>query len=377
MSRKIIKDEADEIFTQSERKCVENTLVLTGGGTLQTFFSMGAVACLVDNGLFNFDLITSVSGGSMLLTFIDLCMNPSYNYINKRNWYNRYVRKNIYKLASSKLIPFAIINNLDIRKFEKYVFDTIPDFKGTLTEDNNRVICEYNYIDANTKTTSCDTSDIIDLSNNIKEDYWYIIRTARCCLPFTNINNKPTYDAGNISNIPVSTLLTRYKSKRLIIVKVYSRLDYDNYPPMHMSDLLKNWLFSNMDASENTLNDMIDLSTPENKKNIFCTMSNGLNKSKDKFHRELFTDIQLETDLLLRMYNGLLYTNIDMAKVIENEGYIQMYHKLKSTGEATVFKIPNPDVYNENVKTIYENWKTQNVVFELMKDILEMGIKNI
>ena len=61
--RKIISDEVDTIFIPSERKKIKNALVLTGGGTTQTFFAMGAVACLVDNGQFDFELITAVSGG--------------------------------------------------------------------------------------------------------------------------------------------------------------------------------------------------------------------------------------------------------------------------------------------------------------------------
>jgi hypothetical protein len=79
-TRKVIYDEANTIFTKPERKKIKNALLLAGGGTTQTFFAMGAVACLVDNGLFDFDLITAVSGGTLLLNFIDLCYNEEYNY---------------------------------------------------------------------------------------------------------------------------------------------------------------------------------------------------------------------------------------------------------------------------------------------------------
>ena len=107
--RKIISDEVDYIFTPSKRKNIKNALVLTGGGTLQTCFAMGAVGCLVDNELFDkFDLISGVSGGTLLLVFIELCCNPIYNYASKPDWYNKYVRNPMYKIATSKSVPYLI-----------------------------------------------------------------------------------------------------------------------------------------------------------------------------------------------------------------------------------------------------------------------------
>ncbi len=370
---KVIIDEADDIFTESKRKSINNALVLTGGGTFQTFFSMGAVACLVDNGLFNFDLITGISGGTLLLTFLDLCSNPTYNYTLKPDWYNRYVRKSIYNLCKAKILPYiCTVSGFDFSKLENYIFENIPDFNKKLENVNTNVICEYNYIDGNTRTMSCDLTDILDIKNNIKKPYWYIARTARCCLPFTNVYNKPTYDAGNICNIPVTTLFTRYNPNRTIIIKVYTRLIYDKYPSMSYYDLFEKWLFSNIDAADYSLNDMVDLAVKKNNNNIMCSISNSLNKSKDKYHKGLFNDVQADFEPLLRLYNGAFYFNEDVAKVLENEGYIQMYHQLKRTNEAKVFKIPNPDVYNHKVKQILENWKQQNVFVEFFKDIIDI-----
>jgi hypothetical protein len=373
-NRKIISDQKDNIFTPSKRKKIKTALVLTGGGTLQTFFSMGAVACLIDNGLFEFDLITAISGGTILMTFIDLCTNPFFNYASKPNWYNQYVRKNIYFLTKSKFFAYFIKSKFDLVKTENYIFNNIPDFNQTMTSENTNLLCEYNYIDANTKTITCDHTDIIDLKNGVKKDYWYVIRPARCGLPFCNFYNLPAYDGGNIGNIPVSSLLTRYKPKRLIIIKVYSKLIYDKYPDLTYTDLLKNWLFSNTDTSEDSLDDMIDLSIKQNPKNIFCSMSNSFNQSKDPIHKGLFDNIKLDYDKLLRIYNGLLYTNEDVLKIIENEGYIQMYHCLKKTKEAKVFKIPNPDVYNKDASKKLAEWKTQNAFFELFKDVVNTKV---
>jgi predicted patatin/cPLA2 family phospholipase len=373
-NRKIISDQKDYVFTPSKRKKIKTALVLTGGGTLQTFFSMGAVACLVDNGLFEFDLISAISGGTILMTFIDLCTNPFFNYASKPNWYNQYVRKNIYFLTKSKFLAYFIKSKFDLVKTKNYIFNNIPDFNQTMTSENTNLLCEYNYIDANIRKTTCDHTDIIDLKNGVKKDYWYVIRPARCGLPFTNFNNKPTYDAGNVGNIPVTTLLTRYKPKRIIIVKVQSKLIYDKYPDLSNLDLLNNWLFNNMYASEESLEDMIDLSITPNHKNIFCSISNSLNKSKDPIHKGLFDNIRLDYDFFLQFYNGFLYTNEDVLKIIENEGYIQMYHCLKKTKEAKVFKIPNPDVYNKDASKKLAEWKSQNAIFELFKDVVNTKV---
>ncbi len=190
--------------------------MLTGGGTLQTFFSLGAVGCLIDNGLFENDLITAVSGGALLLLFIDLCYNPIYQYTSKPDWYNKYVRKQLYQVATAKVIPYLVKSGFDLPKTQHYIFKQMPFFNKDYTSETVYPIVEYNYVDYHTTRLSCDHRDIIDIGTNINKPYWWAIRPARCCLPFCNFYNKPTYDAGSVSNIPVSSLLTRYSPKRVI-----------------------------------------------------------------------------------------------------------------------------------------------------------------
>ena len=374
-TRKIISDEVDTIFTPSERKKIKNALVLTGGGTTQTFFAMGAVACLVDNGQFEFDLITAVSGGSLLLIFIDLCYNEAYNYYKEPDWYNRYVRKSVYSLATAKVLQYLIKSGGNLPKLQDYIFSCIPDFNKTITTTENKtVICEFNYIDGNTQTITSDHTDIIDLENGVKVDYWYLIRPLRCGLPFCNFNNRPAYDCGNVSNVPVSAILTKYNIEKVIIVKSTSRLLYDTYPKIDTIQLLTGLLFNNINTSDNSLSDMIDLAVQTNKDNFQCSSSNGFNKSEDKFHNGMIINLG-DISSILRFYNGWLYTNENAIKIAENEGYIQMYHQLKKRNQATVFKIPNPDVYNENTKTMWNDWKDNtNIWFELFKDVVEMKV---
>ena len=375
-TRKIISDEVDTIFIPSERKQIKNALVLTGGGTTQTFFAMGAVACLVDNGQFDFDLITAVSGGSLLLIFIDLCYNETYNYYKEPDWYNRYVRKAVYALATAKMLPYLIKSGLNVMKLQDYIFSLVPDFNKTITTTENKtVICEFNYIDGNTQMITSDHTDIIDIENGIRVDYWYLIRPLRCGLPFCNFNNRPAYDCGNVSNIPVSAMLTKYNPEKVIIIQSVSKLLYDTYPSITSIDLLSGWLFNNMNTSGNSLSDMIDIAVCPNQDNFQCSSSNYFNKSNDEFHNGMIEQLDSDVSLLIRFLNGLLYTNENAMKITENEGYIQMYHQLKKRNQATVFKIPNPDVYNENTKTMWNDWKDNtNIWYELFKDIVEIKV---
>lgn len=376
-TRKIKSDEANDIFTKSDRNPINNALVLTGGGITQTFFSMGAVACLIDNNLFDFDLITAVSGGSLLLVFIDLCYNEAYNYYKEPDWYNRYVRKSIYSLATAKLLPYFIKSMFNLTKLQTYIFSKIPDFNKVISStENNKIICEYNYIDGNTGNISCDHSDIIDFKNNVVVDYWYLMRPARCTLPFCILNNKPTYDCGNVNNIPVSSIATNYNiNGKLVIVKSCSNIIYESYPEKTIIQLLTGIVFSNMTASDSALNDLIDVIVKPNDCNIMCCASNNLNKSRDKYHKGMIDYLYTDLTQTVRFYNGFLYTNENAMKICENEGYIQMYHQLKKRNKNTIFKIPNPKVYNKRAKRMYNDWKTNTSPWsELFKDIQEMKV---
>lgn len=376
-TRKIISDQVDTIFLPSERKKIKNALVLTGGGTTQTFFAMGAVGCLIDNGQFDFDLITAVSGGSMLLIFLELCHNEAYNYYREHNWYNRYLRKGMYELATARLVPYYIKCGFDLAKLQDYIFSCIPDFNRTITTTENKsFICEYNYIDGNTKIITNDHTDVIDLDNGVKADYWYLIRPARCGLPLSKFNNRPAYDCGNISNIPVSALLTKYDPDKIIIIKSASDLTYDSYPDITYLELLLSLPYSNTYSSSNSLDDLLDLSLKTNPNNIICSMSNGKNQSNDTFHNGMIYDPISDLPQLNRLYNGLLITNENAMRITENEGYIQMYHQLKARNQATVFNIPNPEVYNENTKSMWNDWKDNtNFLYEIVKDLIQVKIE--
>lgn len=374
MEPRIIYDSNDLVLSIPKKKHIKNGLILSGGGISQTFFALGSVGCLVDNGLFNFDLISSVSGGSILLFFIDLCTNPLYNYHKKRDWYNKYVRKNLYKLFQIKFFAFLTKKaKFDFDKLETYLTENFTDFDLKMTNQNTNINCEYYYINANTNEVLCDHSDIFDIDNVVKDNSWYIKQIFRCGLPFTNFNDTPTYDAGNISNLPITAVLNKYTYERVIFIKLYSNLIYDKYKPVTTISLFNNWLQNNTKSSDAEIDKLINDILCFNKKNIICSISNDLNKSKDKYHKGVFKNYDLEYSMFNRTYKSIITNNNDnFIKIMENEGYIQMYQQLRRTGEAKVFKIPNPDVYNNNIKANFDEWVNENIVWEFLKDLFSV-----
>jgi len=375
-NRKIISDPVDEFFTKPSLKSKDNILLLSGGGTSQTCFSMGAVGCLVDNGLFykngklKFDVISAVSGGSILLLLLDLCTNPIYNYYKEKNWYNRYVRQNLYTMMKLKPFAYLINSRFNFIKLQDYIFKNIPDFSRDMTSENTNQKCEYYYINGYTNKISCDNTDIIDIKNQVKVPLWYLIQTCRCGVPFTYLNGKPTYDCGNIEQMPLTGVFTKYKPKRIVCVDRALNLEYNQYPTTNLLKLGMNWLFNDMYTSDNEINKLVSLLMIENDRNIICSMSNELNRSKDKFHNDLFQDFSLDYSTPIKLYTGILFEHENGMKILENEGYIQMYECLKRTGEAKVFNIPNPDVYNRHVKTTMEDLKNKNIVLGILKELI-------
>lgn len=370
---KVIEDYSTKYIQTNKKKKINKCLMLSGGGTNQTFFSCGSVKCIVDNGLFDFELISAISGGTLLLTLIELCMSDTFGYYKKSDWYNRFVRKNLYKITDGMIIPTAIRNIANIANITNYVFDTvIPDFNKLYDKSNKNVIYEYNYVDANKLQISCDHTDIIDIPNNIKDPQWFYKRPLRCGLPFTIFNDKPTYDGGNICNISITTVFSRYKLKNLFIIHATPTLIYDTYPSQSLFNIYNNKLSNIMDTAENSIQDMLPLCTENCDNVIYCSMSNSLNKSKDKYHNGLFDNWRKDCPYYIRMYNGLIFNNKSLIKIIENEGYIQMYYQLKQKypNKKIIFDIPNPDVYNSNVKQLLTDSINQNMFMMFSNEIL-------
>ena len=127
-----------------------------------------------------------------------------------------------------------------------------------------------------------------------------------------------------------------------------------------------------MKSANRSLNTMLQLNSQNCKTKLFCAMSNELHTSKDKYHKGIFTHYSKQISGLKRFYNGILYNDENLHKIIENEGYIQMYYNLKKIypKKKMVFNIPNPDVYNENVNTLLKASIESNLGVEILKSFM-------
>ena len=371
--RKIIKDASVDNLVKYPRKKINRILMLAGGGTTQTLFSMGAVKCLVDNGMFYdkktdkfyFELISAISGGTLLLTFLDLATNPQYSYHKKDDWYNLYVRKQMYACFTSNVIAKSVKTGFS--NPEKEIFDLIPEYNEYLTTENTNIECKFNYIDANLQVVSSYHGDMIDLAKNIKISNWHIIRTMRCTLPFTHFNGRGTYDAGAVSNIPIATALTEYEAKDTFTIVANTQLIYDSYPEKSWAELGFGAISNIMSGANHSINGLLDLIINEKGVNLMCSMPNELNDAKDKTYKGIVRHFGDEVSKSVIFYNGIFFHDLESMKLIENLGYIQMYAQLKSKfpKKKLVFDIPNPEVYErEKAKAIYEKLKTLDPIYE-------------
>ena len=376
---KIISDEAVTILLPKNIEKKENVALISGGGLNQTFFSMGSFKCLVDNNRFYdkktkkfyFHVIAAISGGTLLAVFLDLATNTQFSYHLQDNWYEKYIRAPIYTLSKANLLKFSVNNQFNISKLSKYVFELIPEYNKPLTVENTNIRFEYYYIDVNTNSIISDHSDIINFKDGVnvsKVPYWYFIRLARCCLPLTNFYNRPTYDGGSICNNPTPVLTEKYSASQCIIIASNLKLIYDSYPKLPVTTQILGALGTIINSANSTINSALDYSST----NICSSMSNSLSKSNDTEHKGLFTDWEKQIPKNIRYYNGVLFCYSDILKVVENEGYIQMFRALKKQypNDNLVFDIPNPDVYNkQKAKKIIK--KTSNLVFvpEIIKSL--------
>jgi hypothetical protein len=187
-------------------------------------------------------------------------------------------------------------------------------------------------------------------------------------LPFTNFFNKPTYDGGGISNIPVGCLIDKYSASQCIIIASCLQLTYDSYPKLPVTTQILNSLGIIINSANLSSNNTLVYSPS----NICSSMSNSFTKSKDPIHKNLFTDWANTVPRNIRYYNGLAFCYSDMLKVAENEGYIQMYQELKkqNPNEELVFDIPNKDVYDkQKARKIVKKTTEMNFVPEIIKSL--------
>lgn len=375
----IVRDSALDLLKPDKLTPVGPIMVLSGGGLNQAFFSMGSIKCLNDNGMFYnkarkrfyFKVISAISGGTILLTFLDMATNPQYNYhLIEGDWYSKYVREPLYRLVNINIMTQLLKSGFNVDKITRLIFDTIPEYDQEIQKENTNIICEYNYIDANKMELSCDHTDIINITESgvTKVNNWHLIRTSRCCLPFTNFSKVPTYDGGIIANLPITGIMNKYSTNEYCIIIAHGNKTYDTYKPLQTFELVTSIINRITLAANKGLSSVFNLTEEHIKNSIVCTTSGILNPSRDKEHEGLMKDWG-DIDINTLYYNGVLFCYEDALKVIENEGYIQMFHELQRRHPGTdfTFAIPNPDVYKrEVVEQIIQKYKTMNLGQEFL-----------
>ena len=346
---------------------------------MQTFFSTGAVKCLVDNGMFYdregdafyFDAISAVSGGTVLLSLIDFATNPKLAYHKRDDWYNRYVRAPLYRM-SRDVGPALIWGSLS-GDVEARLSELLPEYDRalpTLTENTN-IACRYNYLEAATQFVSSDHSDLYDPSRNVRAPVWWWKRAFRCSLPWTIFGGKGAYDAGATSNIPIASALKEFRPRDTFAIFATPHLLYGRSPKQSWLELGLSGVWGALEgtASNIAINGLLDVVMDKSGRNLCCSMPNDLNDAADRNHRGLVRSITRDVSLVVRMYNGALFHDAASLKLIENIGYTQMHAQIaeycRGGKHRCVFAIPNPDVYDkERAARIYERLKGINPVYE-------------
>ena len=372
----IIQDHLQNLVNTAPRKKIKNLLLISGGGVSATFLSMGAIKCLIENNLFDFDVISSVSGGTIMLHFIEQCYHKGF--YKENGWFDKYIRSRLYEVIKEpifiKLLLYGInvegLTNLSIELFDRF----FPDYKDPL--DVNKLYKDtdfrYNYLDANTQHISDNHDDILNPKKDFYSDNWYFLRLLRCTAPFTNINNKPSYDAGTSDNNSFSTTFSQFEAENVYLIAAINDFIYKKYKIMNFIDTIANLIGAVTNASGKAT---IHLSEQlaENKNIILCKFSNNLITSNDENHKYLFSNYYDDVSQLKTYLVGVLFENSDMLKVLENEGYIQMHYALKNNKKLKLnkinFNIPNPDVYNSDVKKIYNDFKKSNLNVDIIKSL--------
>ena len=351
-----------------KRKKIKNLLLIGGGGTSATFYALGAVKCLIDNDLFDFDVISAVSGATFLTHFIELAMH--FNYYKKHNWFNIYVRDILYKFIEENIFHKLLVNKFDFT----YVFNSYFDFilkpfnKTIKNNPNIKTKFHFNSIDFYKQNVEFDHPDIYDINNNVKIDNWYIYRLLRSVMPMFFYNNKVSLDAG-ICDLNGFSILTKYDPENVIVISPVSNIKKDKYTPHNNIKFIRRISGTVFETSYKAVDDMAKIIL-QDKNVLFCNMSNTLTKSKDKYHKNLLDDYYNDITHFKTCLVGVIFSNTKLLKIMENEGYIQMYYSLKQEHRNIKFKIPNPDVYNENVRKIYNDFKNSNIIFDIFKDFL-------
>jgi hypothetical protein len=374
---KIINDSVNILRNPKKSIKINNLLLLSGGGVPSIFFTLGMVNNLVDNGSFyDYDVIGAVSGGSMVLHYIDLCYR--YNLVGTKNWYHTYVREPIYNIIDNGVIitilqkhghEILLNSKLFLSRLNELLLPSIftqhKHRKSSNSINRKKPILLFNYLNVNTLQIDSNHDDIKNDPN------FYIKRFLRCCGTLINFTfaNKPTYDAGIVDNIAISKMLYKYNADNITIANIENIHIYEKYRLTNgWSNTLNIFQIILIIANTSNFMNLIDESEELiNKNRKICFISNDLHPSNDPIHKGLFKNYNNDNSIISSFY--IVYptpNHIDMIRLFENEGYIQMYFENKQGSKNSKnrkFHIPNKTQYDrKKAKQIYQTFQEQDII---------------
>ena len=371
---------------------VKRSYNLSGGGGRASIFSLGALRRFHEYGLLlgkNNEKISfsALSGSTITLQLLELaiCHRNTDTSINTDiKWYDNYVRSPIYKIFR-KTLPIKLIVQL-MNPFKLYYFtdsvinfgrsvikhmDYLPYVKNKCHAQNSNYLFYYNYVDLNHTHISSDF-------NKIKSKYgqpdWQIMRMLMCIFPISFISNTYTTDCSFVDNYGITTTLSKVEPSEMINIAVFDDYYFDQYKhkPLtfwniitdyfwniqattlhtihHLSQMIINLKkhnnglkHGNISMTEKSLNEIPYYSDAPS--DLYCT------KGVFKFvpQHEMQSG---EYDINNTMFNGLLYYNEDVMKIMENDGYCHAESYIRQHHpelDPVPFILPNPE-YNNNHK---------------------------
>jgi hypothetical protein len=393
---KIVLDAGSTIFEDQTIKPNQpnqpyNALVLTGGGTSQTLFAMGAVQRIIEDmriisggktdDIFSwYTLISSTSGGIIVASLMEIVLLKGYH--KRKNWFKRYIVDNLYRIAQSRIGAKILLSGLKVVNGVDVLRDIIRptsliNFKNI--NKNHGVKFLYNCIDATSQLITCDHNDLMDDNYNIKIPRLtyleiFLERIVRGCLPvhISEYNKKMSLDAGYTANMTITTLFPVYgKPTNMTIVLKAPRLITNEKAEARYIDLILNISNIVQNVANSSSNDLIDRLINVAGKNMIVSIHNDLNQSEFKYHKKLWVSWD-DIPFLNSLYTGLLFSDDPSAMVLEQEGYLQTFsaiNQLYGKKGRKLKKMLYPGVYGPQTVGIIENYKQINVIASFIGDV--------
>ena len=380
-------DHVKQLFERpdADTDSADKVLTLSGGGTGAGCFSMGAVGYLVKHGLFDqYDTINAVSGSTMLVALLEPCY--AFKYTSEPDWYNKYIRSVVYAVMKQRIMAKMLIkfmNPMNWFRTGTHVAGELfaPLFAAELkpyTKDMETYTGKSfrsNYIDMDDWHLSYDNTDLYNPVTGDAVSFFWIKRIFRCCVPFTYINRKPTMDAVFVDNMALASVLGELQFSEMLSVSTVTDYVQDPVPRPPVTSI---WQFL-----KRLLNITEWTTAPPNRNNIhmsvtMCKMLRRAGKSIQlAYPRQNSKWYSKPSIIMSKWYNGMLFLDEPIMRLIENMGYFEMHRTLTGRDDLPDSEHPNPDypLSGDVAKAHFERYDSRSTLTYVAIEILEVGVR--